>query len=310
MTLIERAAKRLEELRLAGVEIDSDAPPILDGLAGNDHSKDHEEIRSSDITGKAVAHTEPSLASRTSAAQSKSVELDLDAMAVSGFISPKVARSRMADEFRTIKRPLIANAIGKSAAPIPYGNLIMVTSALPGEGKTYTAINLAMSIAMELDHTVMLVDADVARPSVLNVLGLPPGPGFIDVLLDKSLDLSTVLMKTNIERLTLLSSGMQHDHATELLASDAMTSLLAEMSSRYSDRIIIFDSPPLLLTTESPVLAKHMGQIVVVVHAEKTSRSDVNLALATIENCPVKLMLLNQARTTYKPVYGAYGYGE
>lgn len=302
MTLIERAAKRLEELRLAGVEIENDEPPVS-------VSATKEPQRTEDIDS-VLAEPGGVVGARGGVTLSKSVELDLEGLASSGFISPKAARSRLADEFRTIKRPLIANAIGKSAAPIEYGNLIMVTSALPGEGKTFTAINLALSIAMELDHTVMLVDADVARPSILNVLGLPPAPGFIDVLLDKSLDLSTVLLKTNVERLTLLSSGTQHDHATELLASDAMAALLEEISSRYRDRIIIFDSPPLLLTTESPVLAKHMGQVIVVVHAETTSRNDLSQALATIENCPVKMMLLNQARTSFRPAYGAYGYGE
>jgi protein-tyrosine kinase len=307
MKLIERAAKRLEELRLAGVQVDDAVPSGLNSARSSYASEQEErgELLPRERIGASSAGDESRVAVR-----SRSVDLNLDAMSSSGFISPKVARARISDEFRMIKRPLIANAVGKSAAPIKFGNLIMVTSAMPGEGKTFTAINLAMSIAMELDHTVMLVDADVARPSVLNVLGLPPAPGFIDVLIDRSIDLSSVLLKTNVDGLTLLPSGMQHDSATELLASDAMTALLAEMSNRYRDRIIIFDSPPLLLTTESPVLAKHMGQVVVVVHAEKTLRGDLQQALASIESCPVKLMLLNQARTAFRPAYGAYGYGE
>jgi exopolysaccharide/PEP-CTERM locus tyrosine autokinase len=198
--------------------------------------------------------------------------------------------------------------MGKGASAVANGNLIMVTSALPGEGKTFTAINLAMSIATELDCTVMLVDADVARPSVMRVLGLPAGPGLLDLVLDESTELSGMLMRTSIEKLTILPSGTPHPRATELLASDAMTRLLTDMAKRYSDRIIVFDSPPLLLATESRVLASHMGQIVVVVQAEKTLQSDVAQALATIESCPVKLMLLNQARTVFKGGY-EYGYG-
>jgi exopolysaccharide/PEP-CTERM locus tyrosine autokinase len=146
----------------------------------------------------------------------------------------------------------------------------MVTSALAGEGKSFTSVNLALSIAAELDNTVMLVDADVARPSVLRMLGLPQGPGLLDVL-EERVDLSDVLLKTSVEKLTLLPSGTPHPRATELLASDAMTHLLDDMAKRYPDRIIIFDSPPLLLTTESRVLASHMGQVVVVVHAERTA---------------------------------------
>jgi exopolysaccharide/PEP-CTERM locus tyrosine autokinase len=191
---------------------------------------------------------------------------------------------------------------------IANGNLIMVTSALAGEGKSFTSINLALSIATELNNTVMLVDADVAHPSVLQMLGLPASPGLLDMLLDESKDLSGMLLKTNIDKLSILPSGIPHSRATELLASDAMTRLLADMASRYSDRIIIFDSPPLLLTTESRVLASHMGQIVMVVQAGKTLQADVQHALTTIESCPVKLMVLNQAQTIAKGGYG-YGYG-
>ena len=217
-------------------------------------------------------------------------------------------RSQLADEFRVIKRPLIANAMGKGGAPINNGNLIMITSALPGEGKSFTAINLAISIAMELDNTVMLVDADVARPSVLNMLGLPPAPGLLDVVAKNSVDISSVLMRTNIEKLSILPSGTQHPRATELLASDAMVRLLDDMASRYSDRIIIFDSPPLLLTTESRVIATHMGQIVMVVNAGNTAQAAVLQAVATIEACPVKMMVLNQSRQAASDGYG-YGYG-
>jgi exopolysaccharide/PEP-CTERM locus tyrosine autokinase len=185
----------------------------------------------------------------------------------------------------------------------------MVTSALAGEGKSFSAINLAMSIATELDNTVMLVDADVARPSVLRMLGLPASPGLLDLLVGDVEDLSSVLLKTNIDKLTLLPSGTPHLRATELLASDAMSQLIKNIANRYSDRIIIFDSPPLLLTTESRVLATHMGQIVMVVHAEKTLQVDIQHALSSIEACPVKMMVLNQARNGWQGGYGGYGYG-
>ena len=186
--------------------------------------------------------------------------------------------------------------MGKGAAALTHGNLIMVTSALPGEGKSFTSINLAMSIAAELDHTVMLVDADVARPSVLRMLGLPAGPGLLDLLEGKA-EMSGVLLKTNVDKLTILPSGTPHPRATELLASDAMRLLLDDMAKRYPDRIIIFDSPPLLLTTESRVLATQMGQVVMVVQADKTLQADVQHALSTIESCPVKMMVLNKARS-------------
>ncbi|MDO9194994.1 XrtA-associated tyrosine autokinase [Rhodoferax sp.] len=286
-SLIEQAAQRLEQLRQAGADMPA-TPPAVPAPA---------------VAAKQVGNSDVQ-----PAALSRRVEIDLEALAAAGIVSPNAPRSQIADQFRVIKRPLIANAMGRGASIIANGNLIMVTSALPGEGKTFTAINLAMSMATELDYTVMLVDADVARPSVMNVLGLPEGPGLLDLVVDESKDLSSMLLRTNINKLTILPSGTQHARATELLASDAMIRLLDDMAKRYADRIIVFDSPPLLPTTESRVLATHMGQVVVVVQAEKTLQSDVQQALATIESCPVKLMLLNQAKTISKMGY-EYGYG-
>jgi len=273
MSLIEKAAKRLEELRRAGVGTPDDR-------AG-----------SPDIPNPA----EPAPAQR-SAPQSPIVNLDLRKLASSGFITPDAPRSQLAEEFRVLKRPLIANASAKRAAQITNGNLVMVTSAVPGEGKSFTAINLAMSIAMELDRTVLLVDADVARPSLPRLLGLQSNPGLLDVLQESTLGLGDTILRTNIDKLSVLTSGTPHARATELLASAEMTSLLHEMAQRYSDRIIIFDSPPLLVTTEARALAANMGQIVFVVRAEATLQSDVMRALASIDTCPVKLMVLNQAR--------------
>jgi len=287
-SLIEQAAKRLEQLRQAGAEMPA-APPIAPPPVA---------------VPEVVVPPEPA----PPVAMSRRVEIDLDMLAATGIISPGSARSQMADQFRVIKRPLIKNAMGKGASIIANGNLIMVTSALPGEGKSFTSINLAMSIATELDNTVMLVDADVARPSVMKMLGLPDGPGLLDLVLGDARDLSSVLLRTNVEKLTILPSGTPHPRATELLASDAMVRLLEDMAARYPDRIIVFDSPPLLLTTEARVLATHMGQIVVVVHAGKTLQSEVKQALSTIESCPVKMLLLNRSSSLTKGGYG-YGYG-
>lgn len=301
MSLIEQAAKRLEQLRQAGVELPEDNAPLQLHPQNTPLAQRESE--------KAV-----SAPLVTPSASARSVDLDLDAIAAAGLLVPQSTNSKLANEYRVIKRPLIANAMGRSAAPVANGNLIMVTSALPGEGKSFTAINLAMSIAMELDNTVMLVDADVARPSILNMLGLPPAEGLLDVVEQNSVDISGVLLRTNVEKLSLLPSGTMHPRATELLASDAMIRLLEDMSKRYQDRIIVFDSPPLLLTTEARALATHMGQIVMVVHAGHTAEAAVKEAVATIDACPVKMTILNQARQSAPEGYGygysfAYGYG-
>ena len=294
-SLIEQATQRLEQLRKAGAVI----PEQITAPATQVFSK----IRVPPFDGDAIKTT-----ASFPTSVSRRVEIDLDALSAAGIVSPTAPRSQIADQFRVIKRPLIRNAMGKGASVIANGNLIMVTSALAGEGKSFTAINLALSIATELDNTVMLVDADVARPSVLRVLGLPPSPGLLDMVLDESLDMSSVLLKTNIDKLSILPSGLQHQRATELLASDAMIRMLGTMASRYPDRIVIFDSPPLLLTTEARVLATHMGQIVMVVRAETTLQTDVQHALSQIEACPVKLLVLNKARVASEGAYG-YGYG-
>ena len=226
-----------------------------------------------------------------------------------GLVTPDRPRSTIAEEFRVIKRPLLRNVIEEGPARIDNANLIMITSALSGEGKTFNAINLAISMAMELDYTVLLVDADVSRPSVFRQLGLAPERGLMDILSGEVDDLSDVLLRTNIEKLSLLPAGMPHSRATELLASENMNRLLKQMATRYSDRIIVFDSPPLLLTTESRVLATHMGQVVVVVEAERTTHASIRQALATIESCPVKMTVLNKSRRSGPGSYYGYGYG-
>jgi len=294
MSLIEKAVERLDSLHPKADRADAlvrreSLPPTIETDADRDFGGSLDEP-----SGTAAAIQ---------------VTLDLLKLHASGIVTPDQPKTLTAEEFRILKRPLLTN-VATPAAPIRNANLIMVTSSLPGEGKSFTAINLAISIAMELDRTVLLVDADVARPSIPRVLGFPDHKGLLDVLQDKSLKLSDVLLKTNIAKLSILSAGTKDAHSTELLASEGMGRLLNEMSRRYADRIIIFDSPPLLLTTESRVLATKMGQVVFVVRADETPRNAVKEALDTIEACPVKLMVLNQARNIDGMAYGyEYGYG-
>ncbi len=229
-----------------------------------------------------------------------------------GVVSPDAEKSQVAEEFRIIKRPLIANAFGQGAARVKNGNLIMVTSSLPGEGKSFCALNLAISMAMEMDRTVLLIDADVAKPRIPEYLGIQADKGLLDVLQDKDLKLSDVMIRTDIAKLTILPAGRTYKRATELLASAAMTRLIEDIGNRYPDRIILFDSPPLLATSESSVLATHMGQIVMVVEAEKTSQDAVREALSHIQSCEVVSMLLNKTTPTpgadyYYGYYGSYG---
>lgn len=237
------------------------------------------------------------------------VEINLSKLNQLGMVTPNHGKTLAYQEFSGIKRALIQNITSTRDGASKHNNLIMFTSSFPGEGKTFCAINLAMSLAMEMDHTVLLVDADVARPSILHTLGLEAELGLMDVLLDDKLDLADVMLKTNVESLSILPAGKSYRHSTELLASMAMHKLLNELSSRYSDRIIVFDSPPLLLTTEAHVLANQMGQIVLVVAAEKTTQRAVKNSLQLLEDKSHVSLIYNKAEPFLSEDKYGYAYG-
>jgi len=227
-----------------------------------------------------------------------------------GMITPDMPRSHIAEEYRTIKRPLLMNIAGKSAAEVDNVNVIMVTSALQGEGKTFTAINLALSVAMERDKTVLFVDADISNSTGGTLFGIKNDQqGLVDILEDEGTSIADVMLSTNLPNLRLISAGCVHDNANELLASEAMRSVVSELANRFSDRVIIVDAPPLLLTTEAGVLANLMGQIVMVVEAEKTSQEAVTEALQHIGSDKIVSVLLNKSQRHHLRKYGGYGYG-
>jgi len=311
MSIIEQATRRLEELRRAGIDVPSWAPtPGSDAaaLGGPTLPLGRLPVGPAAAAPVAAPADDIELAPRTIAPpkaprapggpRSREVQIDLGRLAAEGYLTPVDPRMGLAEELRAVKRPIIEHAQQAREAGKSQGNLIFVTSALPGEGKTYCAINLAMSIAMEVDHSVLLVDADVVRPSVMSRLGVEGELGMLDVLTKPSLDLSEVLMRTNIPKLSLLPAGRPTDKSTELLASVAMERLLADLAERYPDRIVIFDGPPLLATSESRVLAARMGQVLMVVQAQKTAQSSVARAFADIEACETVWCVLNKAATS------------
>ncbi|MEO8152851.1 MAG: XrtA-associated tyrosine autokinase [Rhizobacter sp.] len=312
MSIIEQAARRLEELRRAGIDI-----PEIPSLPGEGQASLVAGLARPPVVAQARDRALPPVASHRAspgwadtdsspdAARSKYVEIDLRRLAEEGYLTPDAPRKGIAEELRTVKRPIIEHAHEARLAGRPRGNLILVTSALPAEGKTYCAINLAMSIAMEVDHSVLLVDADVVHPSVMTRLGVDAELGMLDVLTKPSLDLSDVLLRTNVPKLTLLPAGSATAKSTEILASGAMEAMLAEVAARYSDRIVIFDAPPLLLTSESRVLATRMGQVLMVVQAQKTVHSSVKRAFAELEACDTVWCVLNKATSGQSS--GSYG---
>lgn len=318
MSIIEKAAGKIDQ-------IGKEAPPtahasIIEQAVDRIEKESESQVKPEAVNIPADFGQQSDAARNTSgggsghpptaaaAPASKQGTINLAKLRQQGIITPDAEKTQIAEEFRLIKRPLIKNAFNQGAGPVNNGNLIMVTSALAGEGKSFCAINLAMSIAMEMDHTVLLIDADVARPSIPSYLGIKTEGGLLDVLLDEKLELADVMIRTNVEKLSILTAGRKSKHATELLASQSMSDLLKDIAHRYSDRIVIFDSPPLLLTSEARVLASQMGQIVLVVAAEKTPQQAVKEALRQIESCDVVNLIYNKANTFPGGEYYGYYY--
>ena len=237
-------------------------------------------------------------------------ELDWDRLSELGFVTRGDSNTQTVEEFRNIKHPLVSNAFGASSTGINRANLILVTSSLPGEGKTFNAINLALSIANERDKKVLLIDADVARPSVSKTLGIKGSPGLIEYLEGQDIKFSDIVHKTSMPGLRVIPAGKQHKHSTELLSSNRMILLAEELSKRYPDRIVIFDSPPLLAATQAEVLAKLVGQVVLIIEAEKTLQSMVMEAVEKLSACDVVLAVFNKTRATMEGYQYGYGYGQ
>lgn len=256
----------------------------------------------------------PILPPSTSPRTSKFVKLDMERLRRLGVITTNTPETtQIAEEFRIIKRPLLLRAFGESGG---YGqnnnHLIMVTSARPGEGKTFVALNLAMSMATEQNMNVLLIDVDVKNPSLPRLLGIETGKGLIDVLTEENLDLSDVMIRTDINNLSFVPAGTPHSQSTELFAGRTMAGLVQDISRRYSDRVVIFDAPPVLASSEPGVLAMHVGQLVFVVESEVTSRRAVEEALTHLKGCENINLVLNKSRPWLgRAQFGTYyGYPE
>lgn len=226
-----------------------------------------------------------------------------EALSRQGFITPNGDRNSTAEEYRSLKRPLLMNAFGKGAVPVPRGNLVMVVSSLPGEGKTFSALNLAMSMAMEKDKTVLLVDSDVVKLSLTRLLGLEGRPGLQDALGNSETSIGDVIINTDLPNLSLIPAGKARTNSTELLASETMERVCAELSTRYPDRIVLFDAPPILVTNEAKVLSHQMGQILLVVEAGRTLQNVVTEALTHLDENKVIGLLLNKTRRAFRNDY-------
>ncbi|MCF6337524.1 MAG: XrtA-associated tyrosine autokinase [Gammaproteobacteria bacterium] len=240
------------------------------------------------------------------------IDIDMRKLESVGFIAPPKDCAKLAEEYRRIKRPLLSNAFGKNADAVELGNVIMVASAMSGEGKTFNTLNLALSMANEMDVTVLVVDLDVLNPALTRLLGLDEKLGFTDVLSNPDVILSDVILSTNMPKLKILPAGSRHSQANELLASEQMRRVTHELATRYPDRIVIFDAPPLLMTSEANVVAGLVGQVLLVVEAGETPQNAVKEAVALLDERKVIGIVLNKYKGSGKGQYGAYycAYGE
>ena len=267
------------------------------------------QFESSTNSDNISASTEEDHLAQTTKREKETIILKGAQLTERGFIYNSGSAHHIQEEFRHIKRKLLNNAFGPAAKTLKHSNLIMVSSSNPNEGKTFISINLALSIALEQEKTVLLVDADVLRPSLHRELQFESKQGLLEYLLDEVQSLSDVIYNTNVPNLKLIPAGKAHHLTNELLASIKMAALAEELAQRYPDRIVIFDCPPILGVTETPVLSSLVGQAVVVVEESKTKINDVKKAVSQLDEDIAVGFVMNKTVMSKKDGYGYYGYG-
>lgn len=299
MSLIEKA---LAKQKLA--EQQKQKTKTVDNLKQPDHVP---------MTVAEKAHSKKSIDSNsaTGLEQNDGIDIHLNSKSLNkrGFLFDGSSQRLKQEEYRGIKRKLLSNAFGPVSKTLNNSNLIMVTSSNPNEGKTFVSINLALSIALEQDKTVLLIDADVLRPSINRELEFEMKQGLLEYLLSEVNTLSDIIYSTNIENFKIIPAGKPHNLTNELLASDKMEALAKELAQRYPDRIVIFDCPPILGVTETPVLASLMGQAIVVVEESKTKLDDITKATSQLNEDLAIGFVINKTLKSTKDSYGYYGYG-
>jgi exopolysaccharide/PEP-CTERM locus tyrosine autokinase len=238
------------------------------------------------------------------------VQFDTARLAADGRLpSPDMAH-QTEDEIRRLKWPLLNAIAGRDGAAPTRNNVILVTSALPGEGKTFTSLNLALSIVRDREMRVILVDGDVARPGLTPTLGLEGRPGLNDVLDDASMDVSEVTYQTDVQGLFFIPAGKWHEHSPEFFAGTRMPQIIEALSRRVGNGVIILDSPPLLATNEAQAATRFVGQVLLVVRADDTEQQAVQDAIALVDkSTPISAVLNRVQASALSRYYGQYYYG-
>jgi Mrp family chromosome partitioning ATPase len=238
------------------------------------------------------------------------VHLDMERLRQVGRLPSAELATQTDDEIRRIKWPVLNAIAGRNGAPVARNNVVLVTSALPGEGKTFTSLNLALSIVRDREMRVVLVDGDVARPGLTPTLGLEGQPGLVDALEDITRDVGSVTYQTDVDGLFFVPAGKWHPHAPEFLAGSRMPEIIEALSRRVGRGVIILDSPPLLSTNEAQVATRYAGQVLLVVRADVTPQRAVLDAVALVDKAARVSAVLNACRApVLSRYYGQYHYG-
>jgi exopolysaccharide/PEP-CTERM locus tyrosine autokinase len=237
--------------------------------------------------------------------------VDREALARAGFIVPETPATGLAEEFRLVKRQLLASIKRRVSMPEEKRRSVLITSAQPGEGKSFCAINMALSLAGERDVEVLLVEADFSKPDVLRTLGIEPGPGLVDALSNPDADPEDYVIRTDVRGLSVLPAGAKANNVPELLAAERTREVLSRLVAVDRKRIILFDSPPALMASPATVLAGHVGQVLVVVRADQTTEADLRETIGLLSGCDHVSLILNAAGITVTGRrFGSYdGYG-
>lgn len=259
-----------------------------------------------------VAETEVARSAEAVANSKNFVHIDFARLAAAGFLTPDQPTTRQSEEYQHIKRRVLGNMAPGVLNTHRPSNLILITSSVPSEGKTFTSVNLAISLAMEVDHTILLVDTDIMKRDLSRALGVVERKGLFDLLASPGLRLEDLLVRTNMRNLVILPVGTKREGSTELLASMRMRELADEIAVRYKDRVVLFDSPPVLATTTASALAPLVGQVILVAEAGSTKHETIREALQRLDRVSITGVILNKGKQAAASSYDYYGsyYGQ
>lgn len=325
--LIERAAALLRGANAGQVVNGSDAPAAAPGrtvpqpsVRAEGRSKSGQGQRGRDSLALGAPQSRLSTGYRSVAelrGELKHRPVSLADLERAGMMVARTNRTRTTEEYRiVIGRVLRALHDGQGenllAGPESCPNVVMVTSARPGEGKSFTSLNLGGSIAQNAGESVLIVDVDAKNNSLSDLLGLSTFRGYLDMVADPALAAEDLIIPSALPNLSFLALGSRSLAREEEGGSGAeerrMTPPITRLARQFPKTLILIDAPPCLSTSDPHTLSPAVGQVVLVVEAERTQRSEVEAAIEMVKVCPNVTMLLNKVRMNSSHTFGTYDY--